>query len=120
MQRITPRPMYHGLPCSLVAVGCAAGEQNGKIIEKAKGLTSSGYLSLDDMNRYIRSILPVQNKVYYKRYERVLLKNFLQGNQRKAIICLLGHYIYVEGENYWSFFKNEMDPVVCVWWLKEE
>lgn len=120
MQRITPKFIYHGLPCSLVAVGCATGEKNGKIIGNAKGLKNNGYLSLDDMNRYIRSILPVQKKVYYKRTERPSLKDFLKNNNKRAIICLLGHYIYVEGENYWSFFDNAEDLVVCVWWLKEK
>ena len=119
IKRITPKEIYNGLPCSLVSVGCAVGEKDGKLIEKSKGLKEDGYLTLDNMNRYIRSMLPIQKKEYFKRGERPLLKDFLEGNTRKAVVCLLGHYIYVEGEQYWSFFKNEMDPVVCVWWIKE-
>lgn len=118
--RITPSNIYNNLPCSIVAVGCALGDEEGKIIKEVEGLKDDGYLTLDNMNRYIRSQLPVQKKEYFRKGERLLLGDFLMGNKRRAVVCLLGHYVYVDGENYYSFFKNEYDEVVCVWWLKEE
>lgn len=118
--RISPKNIYNKLPCSIVAVGCAVGERNGRIIEAPKGLKYNGYLPLNDMNRYIRSLLPIRKKEYFKRGERPLLKDILPGNDRKAVVCLLGHYVYIDGEDYYSFFKNEMDPVVCIWWIKND
>ena len=103
----------------MVAVGCALGQDRNKIISKAAGLRGDGYLTLDHMNKYIRSLLPVQKKVYYKRGERPKLQDILKDNEKRAVVCLLGHYVYIENNDYWSFFKNEYDDVVCVWWLKE-
>lgn len=117
MSRITPDKLYDGLPCSMVAVGCAKNDA-AELVSRAVGLKGDGYLTLDDMNRYIRANLSVRKKEYFKRGERPLLKDFLNGNTERAVVCLLGHYVYVDGEDYWSFFKNEFDPVVCVWWLK--
>ena len=119
MKRITPKSIYKGLPCSLVAVGCAIGEKDGKVIEKATGLKDTGYLTLNDMNKYIRSLLPIQKKDYFKRGERPKLKELLEDNNRKAVVCLLGHYVYIDKDKYYSFFKNEYDDVVCIWWIKE-
>lgn len=117
--RITPKSIYNGLPCSFVAVGCAVGEKNEDLMRFADGLKDDGYLSLDNMNKYIRSLLPIQKKQYFKRGERPILKDLLENNQRKAVVCLLGHYVYVDGKDYWSFFENEYDDVVCIWWIKE-
>ena len=119
MKRITPDSVYNGLPCSIVAVGCALGESRDKTLKKAVGLRGDGYLTLDNMNKYIRSLLPVQKKEYFKRGERPTLEKLLSDNERKAVVCLLGHYVYIDHDKYWSFFKNEYDDVVCVWWLKE-
>ena len=118
--KITPKSIYRDLPCSIVSVGCAVGEADERVLENAKGLKDDGYLTLDDMNRYIRSLLPIQKKEYFRKGERLLLKDFLSGNKRRAVVCLLGHYVYVEGENYYSFFDNDWDEVVCVWWIKEK
>ena len=121
MARITPNAKYHGLPCSYVAVGCAAEEQRKQIEGLAEGLKSNGYLSLNDMNKYIRTILPIKKKEYFKRGERPKLLDILKTDDKKAVVCLLGHYVYIDGKgNYWSFFKNEYDDVVCIWWIKEE
>lgn len=48
------------------------------------------------------------------------LLQFLSENTNRAAVCVLGHFIYVNGEDYWSFFNNENDPVVCVWYIKEQ
>ena len=117
--RITPKSIYNGFPCSFVAVGCAVGEKNEDLMKLANGLKDDGYLSLDNMNKYIRSLLPIQKKQYFKRGERPILKDLLENNERKAVVCLLGHYVYIDGKDYWSFFENEYDDVVCIWWIKE-
>lgn len=120
--RKTPPKVYNGIPCSIVSVGCALGENNKSVIQKAKGLElkNNGYLTLKDMNKYIRSCISIQKYEYYKRTERFTLKELLNNNTKKAIVCLLGHYVYIDSKDYYSFFKNEEDNVVAIWWIKEE
>ena len=118
MKRIMPDRVFNDIPCSMVAVGCALGNDRDSIIHKAVGLKNDGYLTLNDMNKYIRSLLPVQKKEYYKRGTRPVLKDILTNNNKKAVVCLLGHYIYIDNDNYYSFFDNDEDEVVCIWWLK--
>ena len=120
MSRIVPDEVYRNVPCSIVSVGCAVGKDDTRVLANAKGLKDDGYLTLDSMNKYIRSLIPVQKKEVFRKGERLLLRDFLRGNKRKAIVCVLGHYVYVEGESYYSFFENDSDEVVCVWWIKEE
>ena len=60
-----------------------------------------------------------EGRYFYSYMPTGIYAEFLKNNEQKAIICLLGHYIYAERENYWLFFDNETDPVVCVWWLKK-
>lgn len=54
------------------------------------------------------------------RMSQAGLLQFLSENTNRAAVCVLGHFIYVNGEDYWSFFNNENDPVVCVWYIKEQ
>lgn len=117
-----PSDKYRGMPYSYVATGCAYENVKGELFLEPlpEGLKNSGYLSLDSENRYLRSLLPVKKKVYYKRAERVSLKDFLDGNDEKCVVCVYGHLVYVSGKDYWSYFQNEDDPVVCVWYIKEE
>lgn len=127
LNKITPNEIYEGLPCSVVAVGTALGITDKKelnIIMSDANYRNDGYMTLNDMNRFIRSKLRIQKREYFKKNERNVLFGFLhgdtfEGNQRKAIICVLGHYIYVDKLDYYSFFNNEYDKVVCVWWIKE-
>lgn len=58
--------------------------------------------------------------VYYKRGERPALKEFLKTNFEKCGICVYGHFIYAEGPDYWSFFDNDNDEIVAIWYLKEK
>ncbi len=120
--RIEPNAKYQGLPCSFVGVGCAYEDIKHMCFCTAmpEGIKEDGYLTLDSANRFIRQFLSVKKKVYYKRDIRIPLKEFLNQNTEKCCICVLGHFIYVSGSDYWSFFDNEDDPVVCVWYLKEE
>lgn len=119
--RYLPRDVYDCFPCSYVAVGCAYENTNGKAfnLPLQDGLKDDGYFTLDNMNKFIRGIFSVKKKVYYKRNERMILSEFLKTNTENCIVCLLGHYIFVSEKDYWSFFDNVNDDVVCVWYLKD-
>lgn len=120
--RKIPGKRYEGLPCSYVATGCAYEDLFKRPFPAplSDELRGDGYLSLEGANRYIRRYLPVRKKVYFRRSERPLLADMLEGNREKACVCLYGHFVYISGDDYWSFFENEKDPVVCIWYLKED
>lgn len=115
IKRRDPDSIYYDIPCSMVAVGTATGSFPPPPVD----LTQDGYLSLAGMNRYCRSMLHVSKAVAYRRGERPSLKEFLEGNTQRAVICVLGHFIYADGNTYWSFLRNAKDPVVKVWYLGE-
>jgi len=115
IKRRDPDSIYYDIPCSMVAVGTAT----GSFPPVPEDLAQDGYLSLAGMNRYCRSQLPVAKAVDFKRGERPSLKEFLEGNTQRAVICVLGHFIYADSKTYWSFLRNAKDPVVKVWYLKE-
>ena len=120
MNRITPDDIYRGLPCSIVALGCALGCAD---LETASSLCSDkikedGYLSLNGMNTLIRAHTAVKKVAYFRNGKRPALRDFAHANEgHRAIICLFGHFVYFDGHNYYSFFKNGSDPVVQVWYL---
>jgi len=122
MNQIIPDDIYWELPCSIVAVGCALGytkEEDVANLDSDK-LKYDGYLTLKGMNTLVRSCLTVKRALYYKKKERMTLKDFIKEYEgSKAVICLLGHFIYYDGKDYHSFFKNDDDLVVQVWFLKD-
>ena len=114
IKRREPDRMFDDIPCAIVAVGTAI----GKMPPKPSALKADGYLTLTGMNKYCRSLLPVDGMVQYKRGQRPTLRDFLEGNKRKAVVCVLGHFLYADRNTYWSFLKNANDQVVAVWYLK--
>lgn len=114
IKRREPHGMFADIPCAIVAVGTAI----GSMPLPPEDLTEDGYLSLRGMNKYARRNLNVAREVQYKRGERPTLREFLETNRQKAIICVLGHFIYADRNTYWSFLKNAKDPVVAVWYLQ--
>ncbi len=122
MGRIVPNSKYRGLPCSYVGTGCAYEDVFKKpfTVPLPDGLKDDGWLTLEKENEYLRQHLPVKKKVYFKRTERIALREFLQANTDRCCICVYGHFIYANGKDYWSFFDNENDPVVCVWYIKKD
>ena len=114
IKRRDPPPMFRGVPCSMVAVGTAT----GAMPTRPDGLRPDGYLSLARMNRYIRDMIPASKKVQFPRANRPTLKEFLEASDRRAIVCVLGHYVYADGHTYWSFLRNAKDRVVAVWYLE--
>ena len=119
MKRILPDNVYLDLPCSMVAVGCALKTTDKAVVRglKSEFLKSDGYLSLDGMNRLVRAHMAVIRRENFKRGERPNLRDFCHSYSGRAILCLLGHFVYVEGGNYYSFFFNGDDPVVAAWYL---
>lgn len=117
--RHLPEKFLYDMPCSIVAITSAKKDLNiNTETILPNNLKENGYLDLNSMNKLIRTNLPVKKKQYFKRTERILLENFLEDNTEKCIVCVYGHYIYVNGEDYWSFFPNEKDKIVCLWYLK--
>lgn len=119
MKRILPDDVFRKLPCSVVAVGCALKLTDKDAVNglKSPKLHEDGYLSLNDMNTLIRANLSVVKRENYRRGERPILRDFCHGFGGRAVVCLEGHYIYVEGGNYYSFFLNGDCKVVAVWYL---
>ena len=102
-------------PCLVVAVACALGSP--ETVPEWPDLKANGHATLTVANRWVRACLPVEKRTDYRRGQRPKLGDLhLDG---KAIVCVLGHYVFVDGESYWSFFDNENDDVVAVWRLKE-
>lgn len=120
LKRYLPSEKLNYKPCSYVAVATAFEDYFKKPFEEGvpEGLRLNGYLTLDNQNKYIRRYLPVKKKVYYAKKGRPNLKEFLKDNTQKCIICVIGHYIYADNDNYYSFLNNDLDDVVCVWLLK--
>lgn len=119
--RIEPESKYMGFPCSYVATGCAYEDMTGGVFrpDLPEGLKDDGYLTLDGANTFIRKFLRVRKKSYYTKAKRVTLREFLETNTEKCCVCVYGHFLYANGKDYWSFFENEDDKVVCVWYLKD-
>ena len=116
--RYTPHEKYLEAPCSAVAVGCAL--DNRGICQSPVffgEIKEDGYLTLDAANRFIRKFLTVEKKTYFRRAERISLEEFLEENRKECIICVRGHYLYAKENAYWSFFENDGDDVICVWYL---
>ena len=129
MKRIEPDEVYKGLPCSVVAVGCAMGTADraevnglyGDVLSGACGakIHTDGYLPLDGLNRLIRAHMTVKKRENFKRGQRPALRDFAHAHLgQRAVICVLGHYLYFDGRDYHSFFWNGGDPVVSVWHLE--
>lgn len=119
--RLAPDEKYRSLPCSYTAVGCAYEDITGKKFsaEMPAGLKTSGYLTLEAENKFIRKHLPVSKKQYFPRSDRVTLREFLNSNSGCCVICVTGHYLYARGAHYMSFYHNEGDSVVCAWHIKD-
>lgn len=121
--RFEPSRKFLGFPCSIVGTGTAyeyMTRQYFSLDEKVypEGLNSSGYLSLRNEDKYIRRFLQVKKKVYFEKPDRITLKEFIRRNKEPAAICVVGHFIFAADGDYWSFFNNDEDRVVCVWFLE--
>ena len=118
--RKEPDKKYRGQPCSVTCVGTAYDNVHTWPFEivKPEGMRYDGYLKLHNMNRFAREYLPIARRVDFKKSERPQLKEFLQTNEAQCCICVLGHYLYADARTYWSFFNNDDDEVIAVWYLR--
>lgn len=118
--RKEPDKKYRGQPCSVTCVGTAYDHIHTWpfMIVKPEGIRCDGYLSLKYMNQFTREFLPVAKRVDFKKNERPQLKDFLSTNDACCCICVLGHYLYADAQTYWSFFDNDNDEVIAVWYLR--
>ena len=114
MIRKTPNDYLADSPCLVTALYCATG-----LFESPHGypnLKKDGYATLSAANKWIRENLDIKTRTDYKRGERPKLKDLHLDGQ--AVVCVLGHYIFLDHETYWSFFDNEDDDIVVVWILE--
>ena len=121
MKRITPKDFYLDLPCSVVSIGCASETLHGsfdygKIKEFSEmASANNNYATLRSVNEQVRRFFQVKKYTYYKRAERKTLKECCSG--KTAIVCVYGHFVFVNGDSYYSYFDNDNDKVVAVWEL---
>lgn len=112
-------------PCSVVAINCALRDKNylkdncfDELVDDVK-CYNNGYLKLADMNRALKWLMRVQEYRYFKKTERIKLEQlaFLVNPSGKAIICVKGHFIYANKDTYYSYFDNDNDEIVAIWYL---
>ena len=119
MNRITPNYSYEEKPCSVVALGCALNSFNidPKEAESVE-FDQDGYCSLSKMRKAVNDKFVTKYR-YFKKTERMSLRQWIENlvvlDGKKAIVCVLGHYIFVEDGKYYSFFNNDSDEVVALW-----
>lgn len=114
-------------PCSVVAVSTALGKETWPTFQQNRQMRSDGYMPLETMNKFVRDNLHVRKRITYKRGERpklrelpqILADKFPLMQERKAVVCVLGHYLYLAGDVSYSLFDNVDDDVVSVWVLEE-
>ena len=121
MKRITPKDFYLDLPCSVVSIGCASETLHGSFdYGKIKAFSeqasaNDNYATLRSLNEQVRKFFNVKKYTYYTRAERKTLKECCSG--KTAIVCVYGHFVFVNGDTYYSYFDNDNDKVVAVWEL---
>ena len=118
--QIIPNERFNSMPCSMVAMYYAYKDiykQYIKIDEIVR-TRQDGYLALSKMNTYANLLFKVKKAQQYGSTKRFTLKEFLKSNDKKCVVSLLGHYIYVDGKDYYSFFNNENDKVVKIWYVE--
>lgn len=118
--RFNPSQKLNEFPCSVVALASATDLShfnNEEIKEIMNHCKKDGYMSLKCMDKMIKKFYNLKEEREYKTYERPTLEHFLNTNNRNAIVCVVGHFIYVEGSDYFSFFNNDKDKIVKVWYI---
>ena len=114
-------------PCIVVAIYCALHYGfNKQEVKVSVPVNKEGYCTLATMNKTIRQYFKVSKYLYFKRKERMTLEQedkwFGAFKDSKAIVCVEGHYIFVNGTDYhyYSYFNNDNDKVVAIWFLEDD
>lgn len=112
-------------PCSVVALNCAL--KDFVLIEEPKKFDDElkcwtfGYLKLNDFHKVIKKYFPKVKKHIFEKQNRETLfdadYHYDAFVLAKAIACVKGHYIYVNNDTYYSYFNNDNDELVAVWFL---
>jgi len=106
-------------PCSILALGLAISKAKLKVDEVGIKVDKNGYCQLRNIDDAIRIHFKVEQYRYYREFTRRKLSDFIEF-PGQYIVCVKGHYIYVDGSNYYSFFDNDEDMVVAYWKLGEK
>ena len=105
-----------------------AGEYGQMIIQRTRYLDRLAKLGNPERFHFAMPNIPgldysfsgVKTSLLYRvRDEMERDPQFLENNKDKCCVCVYGHFIYVDGQDYYSFFENEQDPVVCVWYIRQ-
>ena len=119
--------LCYGNPCSVLALDCALSSfYQPHCPYRYVNYDKEGYCTLQNMNKAIRGFFKCKYH-YYKKVERMTLNQImilLTKERQKAIVCCLGHYVFVDGTAYggavyYSYFDNMFDEVVALWILEE-
>ncbi len=110
----TPEEELKSIPCSVLAVGLRLKALKKKPTDMNINYDGDGYCKLKDMDTALRINCKVSRYHYIKKGYRKKLKEYTLF-PGKYVVCVLGHYIYVEQDNYYSFFDNSED-IVIAWW----
>lgn len=113
MNKITPKEKFKIMNDLSLAVSCAC--------EKAVyyETESDKQVKQEIANHFIRENLKVKKHKYYKVDDRIKLKHLHL--TKDAVILIGGKYLYVKGENYYTFEDiNINERVVSIWFLSEE
>lgn len=138
MNQIIPSEKYSGIPCSLVALGCMADyyglkkDYRAVIRDNNIKYKDDGYLTLDGFNKLLRASWGkacVTKSVYFKQNERIKLKDFPYYTKKLhkekglispiACITVLGHSVFAVDNSYYSFFDNNDDEIVRIWYISD-
>lgn len=112
------KPYLPTLPCSQIALMCAAEDMVVPLTVQPPKVDKVGYCRLQDMNQVIRKVFPQARFIYVNRAFRNTLSHLIAGHQGiKMIICVQGHFIYFNGSDYYSYFNNDNDTVIAIWML---
>ena len=120
MKRITPKDFYLDLPCSVVSIGCASETLRGSFdYDKIRAFSeiasrNDNYATLRSVTEQVRRFFQVKKYTYYTRAERKTLKEF---RGITAIVCCYGHFVFLNSNEYYSYYDNANDKVVAVWEL---
>lgn len=108
------KPLYsnENEPCFAVALKEATKNSNLDISDV--NFTEDGYCPINEAKEKLNKLFPNHLRYkYFKRGTRFELNLFhIKG---KFIILTLGHFVYVEDLNVFSFYDNLNDKIVAFW-----
>ena len=121
-----PARFFENRPCSVVAINCAL-KDFGKIDDDLTDLSDiveineNGYLSIANMDKVVKHFFTTAKKRYFGKKDRISLFShhwyYDTFANKRAIVCVEGHYLYITNYNYYSYFNNTNDLVVAIWFL---